>query len=348
MRVLAACGLADGRLWSMHSDQLSAGEQQRLSLACALAEKGSGSGGSMPVPDPFSLLIADEFDAHLDFDTARAIAQNLRRLAARRNLRVVVSTHRPEVLPWLAPARVLHLDGALQDRPPPAARDLVGEITFEQGRLRDWDAFSHWHYLGHGRPGPTAAVWLAKLDGRAVGIAVFGFPHLLLSARKGVLPRVCEPREVLQHGAAYLNANVRLLSRIVIDPRLRGCGVANALLRHALSRVGVPFIECIAQMGEFTGFLQRAGFEHAGKVQPPRAVLRVRRLLEKHAVSVRELMTAPEAHPHMQSALKALVNSRIESGHGQGRESHANHEVVLQSALARLYAEPAYFVWQGQ
>src|SRR6185436_5212216 len=97
---------------------------------------------------PGALLIADEFDNHLDFDTARAIAENLRRLAQTLKLRVVVSTHRPELLPWLDPARVLRIDDGLHEIPVPERRRIADELTFEPGRLADWARFARWHYLG--------------------------------------------------------------------------------------------------------------------------------------------------------------------------------------------------------
>ncbi|MBK9974098.1 MAG: hypothetical protein IPP14_04915 [Planctomycetes bacterium] len=342
LRTLAACGLADGRLWALRSSQLSAGEQQRLALALALCGA-----------PPGTLLLADEWDCHLDADSARALAENLHRLARARQLRVVVTTHNPQRLPWLAPARVFRLAGRLQPVPVPAPRHLADELTFTPGRLSDWAQFAPWHYLGTGRPGPTAAVWLARLHGQAVGLALFAFPLLLLGARRGVLPASCETRQVLQQGATELNRQVRALSRIVVDPRLRGCGVAGRLLRFALPRLEVPFVECLAQMGEYSGFLHGAGFERAGTVAPPRAVLALRQFLATRNLDAQALLD-PAARaqacadcPGLSAKLSALLKSRIETGHGSLRRgSGGDADAALTSALSRLHAAPAYFLWR--
>lgn len=342
LRALAACGLADGRLWALRAGQLSAGERQRLGLAMALCGAPARC-----------LLLADEWDSHLDADGARAMGENLHRLARALQLRVIVTTHRPELLPWLGPARVMRLAGSLQPALVPARRRLVDELVFAPGSLRDWPHFARWHYLGSGRPGPTAAVWLARLRGAPVGIALFAFPHLLLGARRGVLPPGCAPRAVLQQGTRELNATLRTLSRVVVDPRLRGCGVAAGLLRHALPRLGVPCVECIAQMGDYCGFLHAAGFARAGSVTPPRAALALQQFLQKHGLQAQTLLDpgAREAAcaglPGLQARLQALLRSRIETGHGSLRENGGgNREAALTSALARLYAVPGYYLWR--
>lgn len=336
---LAACGLADGRVWALRAGRLSAGEQARLWLALALR-------------DAPGLLLADEFDAHLDFDAARALAWNLRRLATRRRLGLVVTTHRPELLPWLAPDDVLRLDGALQAEAAPAPRKLADELEFTPCGLEPWRRFAGWHYLGCGRPGPLAAGWLARLGGRPAAIALFSFPHLLLGARRAALPPAFWPRAVLAGGAAELNARLRLLSRLVVDPRLRGCGVATALLRHALPRLGVPFVECLAQMGEYSGFLGAAGFRREGTVQPPAAARALRRVLDRHGLAAQDLRdpAARSLHaarvPGLGRALAALARSRVQTGHGGLRRGQGDAHALLDRALARLDCRPGYYLWR--
>ncbi|MBX3475731.1 MAG: AAA family ATPase [Planctomycetes bacterium] len=330
---LAACGLADARLWALRAGQLSAGEQARLGLALALRENPP-------------LLLVDEFDSHLDFDCARALACNLRRLATARGLRVVLTTHRPELLPWLQPDAVLRLGDGLQTLPLPAPADLRDELAFAPGSLADWRHFARWHYLGQGRPGPVCAVWLALLSGRPAGIAVFGYPHLLLSARAGALGPAYAPRAVLAQGTQALNRDLRLLSRVVVDPRLRGCGVAGALLRHALPRLGVPFVECIAQMADHSGFLQQAGFARLATLTQGRAAQSLLRELARRNLDPARIGCAQLADPALARRVAALVQSRIQTGHGSLRRGRGNAAVLARRALERLGARPGYFLWR--
>jgi putative ABC transport system ATP-binding protein len=67
-----------------HPAELSAGEQQRLGLAVALANQPS-------------LLLADEPTSQLDSATARAVLEDLRRLQSELGTTVIMVTHDPQV-----------------------------------------------------------------------------------------------------------------------------------------------------------------------------------------------------------------------------------------------------------
>jgi ABC-type nitrate/sulfonate/bicarbonate transport system ATPase subunit len=346
LRALARAGLADGRLWCMRARHMSAGELRRLELARALAGM-----------QPGDLLLADEFDAHLDGTTARVLAQNLRRVARRGNLRLAVSTHRAEVLPYLAPNELLEVDGAAtRVLEVPKPRELADEIEIVRGCQRDYAQFERWHYLGPGRPGPTSDVFLARHEGRAVGVALFGYPHLLIAARTKAIPEFA-PVRVMGEGAAGLNRDVRLLQRVVVDPRFRGVGVSRLLIRHGFEYVSARHIECIAQMGEFSDFLLAAGFTRAGEVAPPAAVRGLVNFARKHGIDLEQLIepharrTCLESLPEATAArlvrlLHAVAKSRIQTGFGSLRRSGgAFGEPLLRKALARLSARPGYFLW---
>jgi GNAT superfamily N-acetyltransferase len=241
--------------------------------------------------------------------------------------------------------------------PPPQVIDLVGEVEIVRGRVGDYGQFADWHYMGPGRPGPSSDVWLAMHRGRAVGIAMFGYPHLLLGARSGVLPQFA-PARIRADGASGLNTGVRLLQRVVVDPRYRGTGVSRRMITHGLQHVGVPYVECIAQMGAFSDFLLGVGFERVCDMPPPRAARRITEFCKQQGISPAALLDSgsratllaylPEdASEELQRLLERLVQSRIETGNGW-RRAHANldREPLLRKALARICAHPAYFLWK--
>lgn len=340
-RALARAGLADGRLWRMRVRHLSAGEQQRLRLALALCERGT-------------LLVADEFDAHLDELTACALAQTLRRMADS-GLAVAASTHNPRLLPWLAPQRHIHIDRQATDVPPPARRDLCDELAIAPGRLRDWAQFKQWHYLGAGSPGPVCAVFVATLRGRRAGIAVFGYPHRLLSPRRLVLPAALHPPHPDMHA---LNRDVRLLQRVVVDPRLRGLGVARRLVSHGLRALSVRWVECVAQMGEFSGFLEGAGFRRVCALAAPRAIAALQRFCARREIDAcrlwqpayREFLAARLPARDRQALarhLQAVARSRAGTGHGASRGGAAP-QTAMDAALARICARPHYLLWDAK
>lgn len=59
--------------------------------------------------------------------------------------------------------------------------------------------------------------------------------------------------------ASLLNAELRRISRVVVDPRFRGMGVASALVRAYLRRPLTSRTEVVAAMGEWCRCFERAG-----------------------------------------------------------------------------------------
>lgn len=94
------------------------------------------------------------------------------------------------------------------------------------------------------------------------------------------LPRLsCRPRDLATRGrytrmaprrrAILLNREVRVISRVVIDPRYRGLGLAVQLVRHALDHAHTVYTEALAAMGRINPFFEKAGM--AKYEQPTRA-----------------------------------------------------------------------------
>ncbi|KAA0212736.1 hypothetical protein EDM80_08955 [bacterium] len=343
LRTLAATGLADYTLWARAARTLSMGERRRLELALAL------------VRGP-SAVILDEFDAHLDLATAQALACTLRRLARQRSISLVASTHREELLPYLAPASVVEIRGPEALARPQTAlalpRDLLEEFTFERGRLADYGPWARWHYASARRPGPVTDVFLARLRDEVAGVALLGMTHLFLGPRNIVLPDYASS-VVASGSAARLNRDLRLLQRVVIHPRWRGLGLATRLVRHALENVPVPFVECLAEMGGFSGFLVRAGFEHRGRCEPSREARRLMQSLERLGLCAEDLLRperlkalALAERERLQRQVNGLCRSRIETGHGalRGGASVLDFERRRQ-ALMRLHCRPEYFLY---
>lgn len=59
--------------------------------------------------------------------------------------------------------------------------------------------------------------------------------------------------------AAALNRGLRTISRVIVDPRLRGAGVARALVEHYLRSPLTERTEAVAAMGKWCPFFERAG-----------------------------------------------------------------------------------------
>jgi ABC-type thiamine transport system ATPase subunit/GNAT superfamily N-acetyltransferase len=67
--------------------------------------------------------------------------------------------------------------------------------------------------------------------------------------------------------AARLNREVECISRVIVHPAYRGCGLAVRLVRHALAHARTPNVEALAAMGAVHPLFELAGMK-AYRLQP--------------------------------------------------------------------------------
>lgn len=97
-----------------------------------------------------------------------------------------------------------------------------------------------------------------KLMAPVVGVIVYRPPVPNLAIRNiatggffSGLPRAA--------GLSLLNEHVRCISRVIIDPRYRGLGLASRLVRETMPQTGAAMVEAAGVMGCFHPFFKRAG-----------------------------------------------------------------------------------------
>ena len=265
------------------------------------------------------------------------------------------------------------------DHPSPAARLVLGA-----GTLADYAALSSHHYRG-GRPAtatrvlvlrdptPSAAErWRGtpgqRAVGETVGVLVESLPALSCSLRD----HATDGRYAASGGltpsqrARLLNAEVRCISRVVLDPRWRGLGLAVRLVRAALDSATTRFTESLAAMGRVHPFFVYAGMTayhrppHPGDERLRAAMLAVgleASLLTRLDVCRRRLDDLPD--PQRRLVERELL--RWARGHGgrggRGGRGRAQSQAAgaagdrvgeaLAGAQRRLALEPVYFLHVG-
>ena len=132
-------------------------------------------------------------------------------------------------------------------------------FVIERGSRSDYEALSRFHYRA-GPPATIAAVLRAVDHERSLlgGVLVVSMPTLNGGWRELAWPgryAGCDRREL----TARINRELRCISRVVIDPRVRGIGLAVKLVRAYLGAPLTPATEAIAQMGRVSPFFERAG-----------------------------------------------------------------------------------------
>lgn len=238
-------------------------------------------------------------------------------------------------------------------------------LRLEDGTLADYMQLAQFHYKGH-RPGAVTHCYRLvyssptvvgrylsrKGDVTLVGVLVRSLPHL-----------GCQLRDVATGGryrgisgkasAALVNREVRTISRVVIDPRWRGMGLAVRLVKHALANGETIFTEALAAMGRVHPFFERAGMERYDR--PPRT---------EHA-RLLDALAHLDIEPTMLAAPSSVMShlARRETSHQRWLEkelrrwyrsafrvpiaqcNHLEPGDLLHAARDRLLAQPVYYLF---
>lgn len=292
LRLLARAGLADARLFGRRVRELSEGERFRLSLACAMdraerVENGGGGRDARPTARP--TLLVDEFCTALDRPAAWGVAAMLRRWVGESGgVRVVCATSHEDLGSALRPDVVVRMElgreGRIEERKAKSEERKWEEesgargIVIRQGTRRDYAELSRFHYRA-GAPATWARVVVAeeRHPGSAAsrhqgerpiaGVLVVSMPALNGPWRGVAWPGLCESGDK-REDARRLNAQVRTISRVVVEPRWRGLGVATRLVRAYLDDPLTQRTEAIAAMGACCPLFAAAGMR---EVAAPRS-----------------------------------------------------------------------------
>lgn len=146
------------------------------------------------------------------------------------------------------------------DSMPAGGADPASRLRLRQGTPEDYNALAHWHYRA-GRP--ATCVRVLAMDDPAepsapVAVVVVSMPTLEGRWREAAWPGRYSSGDK-RADAARLNAEVRTVSRLVVDPRWRGLGVGRRLVRAYLDSPLTPATEAVAAMGRYCPVFRAAG-----------------------------------------------------------------------------------------
>ena len=169
----------------------------------------------------------------------------------------------------------------------------------------------------------------------------------------------CELRNVATGGVfcgfdrstrvSLIDANVRCIGRVIIEPRFRGLGLASRLVRETMPKMGKPIIEAMAVMGAVNPFFEKAGMKaYVGKM-PGRCV----QLLEAFSlVGIEEedlidTRRVEEKVGRLGRGQNRFVEGQIaEFVQSYGKRRHmAGGGERLRFVLGKLTDRPVYYVW---
>lgn len=174
----------------------------------------------------------------------------------------------------------------------PAARgkfELLDRMYVERGDKSDWELLHHLHYKSDGDI-KGARFYRLGLEGETIGVAALTLTRPLIKERHAAFPKL-KPRSddnrfSNTHRYNWVNENIRIIARLVLDTMFRGVG-ASYRFQNIVSRMsGFRIIEIQSSMSKYNLFAQKAGFTF---VRPMRS--------NKYDVGMRFFKSTFASHP---------------------------------------------------
>lgn len=232
-----------------------------------------------------------------------------------------------------------------------AVRDLV----IEEGAIEDYRGLSGYHYRSGGC-GAWEKIFALKgkgklgmrLRGKTAGVIVYAMPTA-----------GCEMRRIATGGKfcgfdrvtnlKLLNENVRCISRVIIEPRFRGLGLASRLVRETLPRAGVPIVEAMAVMGHVNPFFEKAGMRafYGGesiKSTMMKEAFGAVGIEEEELIDAEKVWAKIEAMGEKERRFIERRMAEFLSCYGRRRERIGKER--LEFVLSKMTMKPVYYLWK--
>ncbi|HUW20324.1 MAG TPA: hypothetical protein VMW16_13580 [Sedimentisphaerales bacterium] len=232
---------------------------------------------------------------------------------------------------------------------------IIKHLEIVAGCPEDYKRLAHLHYRDSHTGGSTAIFAIRPAKGLAggfgiqtIGVVTYRMPSPEVELRRAALGDIFTGLDTATQ-VALVNKNIRCISRVIIEPRFRGLGLASRLVRETMPRFGVPIIEGMAVMGLVNPFLERAGMTaYAGKTP-----VRCTQLVEAFSlVGIEEEMFIDP--PKVQEKLDNLGRGEAEfiefqirdflDSYSESRNKPAGLERT-RFVLSRLTGRPVYYIW---
>ena len=227
------------------------------------------------------------------------------------------------------------------------------KLRIELGCLNDYKQLAHYHYRSN-KLGPFERIFALKpaptagLRQQAVGVIVYSMPSSGLELRNAATDNFFVGFDRSTQ-LALINRNIRCISRVIIEPRFRGLGLASRLVRQTMPRMNIPIIEAMAVMGLVNPFFEKAGMKALTAKTPVRCV----RLIEAFSVvGIEEpgLIDAEKVQQklaRLPSAKAEFIERQIRSflqSYGSCRNMQIGPERT-RYVLSKLTFRPVYYIW---
>jgi len=231
---------------------------------------------------------------------------------------------------------------------------LTSHLEIVQAGLAEYNQLARFHYRD-GRLGAYAAIFALKesdavhsRNGEIAGVIVYSMPAPALELRSmatgGLFKGFCRAAAL-----QLVNENIRCISRVIIEPRYRGLGLASRLVAETMPRMDMPIIESMAVMGRINPFFEKAGMKRYSAKKPCRCVQMVE-AFSMVGIEDKELIDPAKVQKKLDS-LGAGESQFIERQirlflqcYGKRRAMKPGLERT-RFVLSKLTFRPVYYIW---
>jgi hypothetical protein len=232
----------------------------------------------------------------------------------------------------------------------------IRQLYIVPGVIDDYRHFARWHYRDNGHLGPYSAIYCLRQRpdypgtnaNRLVGVIVYCLPTVVCTTRDiatGGLYSSLNRQDKL----ALVNRDIRRISRIIIEPRYRGCSLASELVRRTMPMLNVPVIEAMATMGHFNPFFEKAGMTAYEQSQPVHTKILIEALsiagIEYDRLSdYKELQNKIES---LKKTDKAFIDNHLHKfvSHIKRRSDIIEPMQYIEQIWQKLSMRPVYYIW---
>jgi hypothetical protein len=239
---------------------------------------------------------------------------------------------------------------------------VIRELKIVKAGREAYEELGRFHYRGdcpavyaamygmYDRGKATATLRLGRAT-QPVGVIVYTMPAMELEARNIAIGQTFSGCRDRSQRIKIINENIRCISRVIIDPRYRGLGLAARLVRETMPLMNVPTIEAMAVMGQFNPFFEKAGMT-AYPAKLSRHCEKMRDVLQ-HTVGIRDYqflrpLEVQAKLDELDGRLKFWLEHqmlRFLSAYGKRRNMPSGIDRT-RFILSKLTAEPVYYLWK--
>jgi hypothetical protein len=244
---------------------------------------------------------------------------------------------------------------------------LLDEMWVERGDRSDWDLLHDLHYKAEKLPiGPK--YWKLTLGGETIGVLVSGVPKGMVKERHIVMmnlrPGPGDTKFTNTQRYVWINGNIRVVSRFVLDTMYRGVGAGYRAMNLASRMEGKAIMEIQSSMSKFNMFGQKAGFRFVTPLNAnmfAKGMRFFRQHFENNPQDSEALMLELESKPEIEryrltEALRTFymrfsslenTGAMKSSGRGVKRVAAMDHRALIKAIQQMCLSSPLYGIYKN-